>query len=118
MLLSSNLHFRTQVVTHAKNPFFSRNFALLCIVLASVYNLGEQGLRSNTMNTDCEEETSKFFTTVYGQFVKDLCYSECSDFEAPVKIFMATFFPDGVTKPFQEEVSNIYHILIYKCLLI
>ena len=43
------------------------------------------------MNTDCEEETSKFFMTVYGQFVKDLCYSECSDFEAPVKIFMATF---------------------------
>ena len=70
------------------------------------------------MNTDCEEETSKFFMTVYGQLVKDLCYSECSDFEAPVKILMATFFRDRVTKPFQEAVSNLYHILIYKCLLI
>ena len=58
------------------------------------------------MNTECIDETSKFFDTVYRQFVTDLCYSECSDFEAPVNIFMATSFPDGVTKPFQEVVSN------------
>ena len=67
------------------------------------------------MNTDYKDKTSKFFTTVYGQFVKDLCYS---DFETPVNIFMATFFPDRVTKPFQEAVSNFYHILILKCVLI
>ena len=58
------------------------------------------------MNIECIDETSKFFDYVYGQLVTDLCYSECSDFEAPVKIFMVTFLPDEVTKPFQEAVSN------------
>ena len=52
------------------------------------------------------DETSKYFGGVYGEFVTDICYSECSDYEPAAKIFMATFFPGRVTKPFQEAVSR------------
>ena len=68
----------------------------------------------NTMNMHFIDETLKYFGGVYGEFVTDLCYIECSDYKPPAKIFMATFFPVVVTKPFQETVSRSIQFLRYK----
>ena len=64
----------------------------------------------NTMNMDCMDKTF-FFQSVYREFVIDLCYSECSDYETLIKIFMSMFFLDGITKPFQEAVSRYITLL-------
>ena len=59
------------------------------------------------MDTKEEEYTAKMFDqNIYGEFLPDIAYSNCSDYYAPVNFFMAMFFPDGVTKSFQESVSN------------
>ena len=96
-----------------KSDFFSEN-CWNCTFLGMHYIKSNALCPLNTINMHFIDETSKYFGGVYGEFVTDLCYSECSNYKPPAKIFMATFFPDGVTKPFQEAVSRSTQFLKYK----